>query len=199
MIVSLSGRSCRRSMYRFSLIELLVVILIIGILMALGVGGYNIAQKKLAETRTRATLEKIKLALEAYKVKHGYYIQEYGDTAKDAVGNVITDKDGNDYYYFHLDRVVAGQDNLSKIISYKDTPNYDSANTSSKKSNPDYNAFVLDSYSGTKDDVKRRIIYICPATDAPFELRSSGHDRIFGKENGTAAEKKAAQDDIVVK
>ena len=171
MIVSITGRSAKRYERHFSLVELLVVILIIGALMALGVGGYTIAQKKLAETRTRATMEKIKLALEAYKTKHGYYIQEYG---------IIS---GN--YYFRLDRAVAGEDNLSKIISYKDTPNY--------------NAFVLDSYPGKPSDLERRIQYTCPATDAPFELRSSGPDRIWGDENGTAAEKAAAKDDIVVK
>jgi type II secretory pathway pseudopilin PulG len=176
MTVSLSGRSCKYYLRRFSLVELLVVILIIGSLMALGVGGYHIAQKKLAETRTRATLEKIKLALTAYKTKHGYYIQEYG---------VISG-----IYYFRLDRADGG-DNISKIVSYKDTPFYDPASTA-QKSNPNYNQLLIDSYSGAKDDAKngktRSLIkYTCPATDAPFELRSAGFDRIFG-----------TKDDIVV-
>jgi type II secretory pathway pseudopilin PulG len=169
MIISMTGYSYKRHVRRFSLVELLVVILIIGSLMALGVGGYSIAQKKLAETRTRATLEKIKLALEAYKTKHGYYIQEYGAISGD--------------YYFRLDRAVSGQDNLSKIISYKDTPLYDPADTVAKKSDPDYNAFVLDSYPGKENDGSRIIRYQCPATDAPFELRSSGHDRTFNTDD----------------
>ena len=178
MVVSIAGCSTKRHVRSFSLVELLVVILIIGSLMALGVGGYTIAQKKLAETRTRATMEKIKLALEAYKNKHGYYIQEYG-----AIGGK---------FYFRLDRAVAGEDNLSKIISYKDTPNYDSADTTIEKNNPNYNAFVLDSYPGQPSDVERRILYTCPATDAPFELRSLGYDRKF--DTGVPAD-----DDIVVK
>jgi type II secretory pathway pseudopilin PulG len=193
MVVSIAGYSTKRHIRSFSLVELLVVILIIGSLMALGVGGYTIAQKKLAETRTRATMEKIKLALEAYKNKHGYYIQEYG---------AISGK-----YYFRLDKVslvgVAAADidkaknNISKIISYKDTPLYDPAGYDNGL--PKGNAFVLDSYPGKPSDVERRIQYTCPATDAPFELRSSGHDRIFGDENGNATEREAAKDDIVVR
>ncbi len=159
MAISVTSYSGKRALHRFSLVELLVVILIIFALLALGVGGYNIAQKKLAETRTRATLEKIKLALEAYKTKHGYYIQEYTDG------------------YFHLDIVdgtPAGRDNISKIISYKDTPHY--------------NWIVLDSYPGKESDIARKVLYTCPATDAPFELRSLGQDR-----------KPNTDDDIVVK
>lgn len=168
MNISITSYSSKRTLHRFSLVELLVVILIIAALLALGVGGFSIAQKKLAETRTRATMEKIKLALEAYKTKHGYYIQEYGAISGD--------------YYFRLDIVDgtnAGRNNISKILSYNDTSHH--------------NQLVIDSYSGAIDDAKKGetrslIKYKCPATDAPFELRSSGHDRKF-----------STKDDIVVK
>ncbi len=175
MTISMTGYSYKRYVRRFSLVELLVVILIIGALMALGVGGYSIAQKKLAETRTRATLEKIKLALEAYKNKHGYYIQAYDTTSGGP--------------YFRLDGIVAGEDNFSKIISYKDTPFYDPAGETNGL--PNGNAFVLDSYPGEKSDIERRILYTCPATDAPFELRSLGYNRKVDTGDPT-------DDDIVV-
>jgi type II secretory pathway pseudopilin PulG len=190
MVVSIAGYSTKRHIRSFSLVELLVVILIIGSLMALGVGGYTIAQKKLAETRTRATMEKIKLALEAYKNKHGYYIQEYGDTAKNADGSAVVDTAGSNYYYFHLDKPKSGEDNLSKIISYKDTP-FDDPDGYESNGLPKGHAVLLDSYPGAKNATndnefngKRRwILYKCPAIDAPFELRSSGHDREFGTDD----------------
>ena len=62
--------------YRFSLVEILVAIAIIAILLGLSGAGYNAVQRKIARTRTEATLNKIRVGLESYKSKMGYYPQQ---------------------------------------------------------------------------------------------------------------------------
>ena len=57
----------------FTLVELLVVIVIIGILASLVVGLSGTASRKMRESRTRAELVAIETAIEAYKSKFGHY------------------------------------------------------------------------------------------------------------------------------
>ncbi|MEI6892887.1 MAG: type II secretion system protein GspG [Pontiella sp.] len=61
---------CRRG---FSLIELLVVLLIVGILFGLGVGGYRLARRAAREGRAKAEIELLQTALEEYRVEYGVY------------------------------------------------------------------------------------------------------------------------------
>ena len=56
----------------FTLVELLAVIVIISLLAALTIGLYSRVKGKINESAIRAELEKIKLALQIYKEKHGY-------------------------------------------------------------------------------------------------------------------------------
>jgi len=64
------NRTARRG---FTLVELLVVIVIIGILAGLVVGLSGTASRKMRESRTRAELAAIETAIEAYKAKFGHY------------------------------------------------------------------------------------------------------------------------------
>ena len=57
----------------FTLVELLVVIVIIGILASLVVGLSGTASRKMRESRTRAELVAIETAIGAYKSKFGHY------------------------------------------------------------------------------------------------------------------------------
>ena len=57
----------------FTLVELLVVMAIIGILAAITMGIYGSAKGKAVDSRLRAELAKIELALENYKAKNGQY------------------------------------------------------------------------------------------------------------------------------
>jgi type II secretory pathway pseudopilin PulG len=59
----------------FTLIELLSVILIVIVLVGIGLGIMNIALHSGYESKTKATIKKLEMALESYKIKHGYYIQ----------------------------------------------------------------------------------------------------------------------------
>ncbi len=60
----------------FSLVEILVAISIIAILLGLSGAGYTAVQRKIARTRTEATLNKIRVGLESFKSKYGYYPQQ---------------------------------------------------------------------------------------------------------------------------
>jgi prepilin-type N-terminal cleavage/methylation domain-containing protein len=60
----------------FTLVELLMVCAIIAVLAGLGIGIYAVATRKSAEARCEATIKKICVALESYKDKTGYYIQQ---------------------------------------------------------------------------------------------------------------------------
>lgn len=71
----------------FTLMELLVVVAIIGILVGivLGVSGY--ASRKSATTKARAELERVKTALEEYRIEYGrYFGPANGDTTALVVG-----------------------------------------------------------------------------------------------------------------
>lgn len=62
--------------YRFSLVEILLAITIIAILLALSGAAYNAVQRKIARSRTEATLNKLRVGLESFKSKYGYYPQQ---------------------------------------------------------------------------------------------------------------------------
>ncbi len=66
----------KRVCSRFTLVELLAVCLIISVLAAIGVKGYSYAQYKIAESRTKALIARVELALENCKAKYGYYLPQ---------------------------------------------------------------------------------------------------------------------------
>ncbi|MDD5598973.1 MAG: type II secretion system protein, partial [Victivallaceae bacterium] len=72
----------------FSLVEMLVVMVIIAILVGIGAGGYTVAQRWMAQSRTEALLAKLKVALEAYKNDKGYYPLPHTDPTETNHSNV---------------------------------------------------------------------------------------------------------------
>lgn len=72
----------------FTLIEVMTVITIIGMLAALGFGGFRIAQEKAAKKNTVARLQGLQLGIESYKLDNGEYPEalsgEDTTTVKDA-------------------------------------------------------------------------------------------------------------------
>ncbi len=58
---------------KFTLIEILIVIGIIGLLAALSFGAYTFAMNKSRESATKALLKRVEAGLESCKTKYGYY------------------------------------------------------------------------------------------------------------------------------
>ncbi len=94
----------------FTLLELLVVMAIIAILAGLGAKGYRLAKRTAKESRAKAEIEKIRTALEEYRVEYGAYpvqdsggsfggLAEIGDLTNAVEGVQLTDPWGNAYQY----------------------------------------------------------------------------------------------------
>jgi general secretion pathway protein G len=62
------------------LLELLVVMLIIGILAALGTGGYQLARRSAKDGQAKAEIELLRSAMEEYRVEYGAYPEEGGSS-----------------------------------------------------------------------------------------------------------------------
>jgi len=72
-----SSRTGLRNTPAFTLFELLVSISIIGILMAVVIVAFGPAQKSARDKRRQSDLEKIRMALEMYKMEKGSYPDSY--------------------------------------------------------------------------------------------------------------------------
>jgi prepilin-type N-terminal cleavage/methylation domain-containing protein len=158
----------------FTMVEMLVVIAIIGILIGMGTAGYKITWKKIKESRTKAAIAKMKLAIESFKTKNGYYPQ--GATYCVTVTSIkdATDTNSNDF-----EAIIIPSDNtdkLAKILNLAELKENHGDTYSS-------NLVLVDAYPcifGGKKMRGRPIIYIFPgATNTTsFDLYSAGPDGI---------------------
>lgn len=192
--------------HNFTLVEMLVVVAIIAILIGITIGGYKITRKKIDESRTKAALGKMKLAIESFKNKYGYYPQ--GNTYQVTITNVPqVDGGTEDFEAFIIPYFVdsgkiktKNDDKLAKILNLIEIKeNHGDIYT---KSGTDYLLFV-DSYPckvGGKTMKGRPIYYVTPGdkNTTSYDLFSAGPDGDPGSYKSTAstAEKKATEDNI---
>jgi prepilin-type N-terminal cleavage/methylation domain-containing protein len=74
----------------FTLVELLVVLAIVGILLALAVGGIRIVQEVNRDTQRKALVRDVQLALESYQEKHNGYPTTQGiSLTRDSTKGVV--------------------------------------------------------------------------------------------------------------
>lgn len=57
----------------FSLIELLTVMAVIAILLAITIGVFSLARDKMNNSKTRAIIKQLDIAMQSYKLEQGYY------------------------------------------------------------------------------------------------------------------------------
>ncbi|MDD3155318.1 MAG: type II secretion system protein GspG [Victivallaceae bacterium] len=169
----------------FTLVELLVVIGIIAILAGLGMSGYGIAMRKAREARTVSTIQKLTLALENLKIKHGVYPVELPDNNTDGkytfcfyeADKTKTEPDEIYKWYWKL--------NTAKDMKMGSVPRY----TADFLKAVDLNALDFDDEGRLVDGWKKPFIYRCPGVvnTNSFDLISAGPDGKFGKNNLTRA------------
>lgn len=150
----------RHQTKKFTTTELLVVMAIIAVLMAMGLGVYSFASGKMAETRTRGTIKKLEVALERYKEKFGYYIQSatYNYFLLDKVSSTTT---GTEYV----------KNNFCQYIDYEQMTKNDCEATTATP--PRY--YVIDGFGG-------KILYRCPGyfNKDKYDLVSAGSNAAIG-------------------
>ena len=76
---------------------------IISVLVGLSVAVVGLANSKMAESRTKSVIKKLELALESYKVKHGYYIMQF-----------------DPYRAFYVDDPAGNKPNFCEFIDYEE-------------------------------------------------------------------------------
>jgi len=143
--------------HRFSLIELLVVCGILMVLMGIGVGVYSLVNRKMNDSRCKAMIAKMSIALENYKSKTGYYIQAAN------IANAL-----------YMDDYRPSEVDLNDFI---DIPQ---SEIGKKDGAPWSRGAWLDPYPLGKE-----FRYRCPGTHNPmsFDLYSPGADGIAGTED----------------
>ncbi len=182
--------------YRYSMVEILVVLAIIAILMGMGIGGYSVVRRKMATARTEATLNKIRVALESYKSKYGYYPQTNGTAAPFCL-------DLND----PVNEKYKMQNNFNQFIDYGKISSEESTVISSCT----IDGILVNRYavgdgwetkiwntSTNTEQVSNFIIYVCPGlvNQDSYDLFSAGLDRNFRWSATSDADKSENTDNI---
>ena len=169
--------------HNFTLVEMLVVVAIIAILVGITIGGYKIARKKIDESRTKAALGKLKLAVESFKNKHGYYPQ--GTSYVVSISGV-PDINNSPVAFSAFIIPANNTDKLAKILNL----------TELKENHGDTysgNLVLVDSYPckvGGKVMKGRPIYYVTPGVTntTSYDLYSAGPDGELGTKDDIWAE-----------
>lgn len=188
--------------YRFSLVEILVAIAIIAILLGLSGAGYTAVQRKIARTRTEATLNKLRVGLESYKSKFGYYPQQQNirpfqldiNDAADRTNPAIVANQGFPQNNFNS-CIEYGKMSIEDSVMIKDPGNPTQPYTYLGSNGKPVKVFrvidgwkteVIDTNIGTKffpnpTAGEPYILYVCPGylNTSSYDLFSAGNDRKF--------------------
>lgn len=153
----------------YTMVEIIAVCAIIMILAGIGAGGYNVARGIMAKSITEATLGKLRLALESYKSKYGYYPHSTGsamafhldiiDPTQHPAGNPANNLNQFlDYARMQRDECVR------EIIKVIPNPPYDDIIV--------YAYYVKDGYTRKTNPIEKTPIDAIPYS--PIKYRSPG-------------------------
>jgi prepilin-type N-terminal cleavage/methylation domain-containing protein len=169
----------------FTMVEMLVVIAIIGILIGMGTAGYKIAWKKIKASRTKAAIAKMKVAIESFNNKNGFYPQNAyivtGLSVQDATG-----KPANTNAFSAIIIPASNSDKLAKLLNLAEMKQNHGDTYSG-------NLVLIDAYPCVFSGKKmkgRPIFYITPGTTntTTYDLHSAGPDGIPGNDDDIWAE-----------
>ncbi len=150
----------------FTLIELMIVIGVIILLIGISLSLYSLAGRKAMESKTEAMIRKMCIALEAYKTRTGYYIQQstwgalYIDNYTDPTGTVTYEVTLNDFISIPDEELGAKRGQRPSFSA-----------------NGDPNAIERQTDRGSwKDPFERDFLYRCPGiyNRGSFDLYSAG-------------------------
>jgi len=156
---------------RFTLVELLTVMAIIAVLVGIVLGLMGMATRKMAEAKSKSLVQLVSVALESYKAKYGYYIQQASAGA------------------FYLDYVASGASagdptnitcNFCQFVDYENLHNKDCQLSGSSVSASN-RYWVVDGFGNP-------LVYRCPGyyNRSGFDLGSGGADGNYGSPSSGA-------------
>lgn len=142
----------------FTLVEILAVISIIAILAGMTVGVSSLVMRKSADTKTRAAMKNVEIALERFREANGYYPPSRGGTIS----------------IFRFEKAPAANssaDALSKLFDEK----FRSANTNPITISGTQYLYIVDAYGNP-------LVYRCPGyfNKGKYDLGSTGKDEKLG-------------------
>lgn len=151
--------------YRFTLIELLTVIAVIGVLMGMSIGVFSYVSTRMAEAKTRAIIAKLESALETYKSKYGMYLP-FPMTALSQAKFFSTTN--SRVTAFYLDDTLTS---FNVLIDYEGLK----ANDSAVKTGTTTPRWIVDAFGNP-------IVYRCPGfyNRNSYDLGSMGSDGLPG-------------------
>jgi len=155
---------------RFTLVELLTVMAIIAVLIGIVLGLMGMATRKMAEAKTKSLVQLISVALENYKAKYGYYIQQstagafyldYVNSSSSAPGEILIN-------------------NFCQFVDYEALHNKDCQLSGSTLSASN-KYWVVDGFGSP-------LVYRCPGfyNRSGFDLGSGGADGYYGSPSSGA-------------
>ena len=180
-----------RSRFHFTLVEILVVVGVIAILMGAVVGIASYVTRRNADARTLATVEMIRVGLEQYKEKYGFYPPTIHIQANGYLPFCLDVFSPNATASSHPERMM--QNNFNQFIDF------------SMLSQPKYSD-KIDVTGGPADSARYQlkdgygepIYYRCPGyiNKTSYDLGSLGADGELGSGGGTSVKVAAAKNNF---
>lgn len=163
----------------FSLIELLTVMGVIAVLLAITIGVFSLVRDKMNNSKTRAIIKQLDIAMQSYKLDQGYYFVDVNATGTNFPNLTTTSQTAN---------------NVSSAWWFKF--NFNSIDTVFIK-NFEYQSLVasgnivsVTGFSYITDAWGRPLLYKYPGIFNPqmFDIGSLGKDGRYGDDKSTGSD-----------
>ncbi len=96
---------------RFTIMEILVILLILIVLASMGLGIYQFAIRQANEAQTKSLIQQLEVALVSYQAKYGYYLQQPNNYS-----GLLILSDGEFKKFIDYERIYKNNMNVSSEI-----------------------------------------------------------------------------------